>query len=470
MFPLPAFRFYIVTDPHYFANSLGASGPAYERRSRTDQKCVAETGAIIDAGFQKLLDDRETQVVLFPGDLVYRAEKQSHLEFIEKLRRLQAAGKRLYVLTARHDYCNDGNHPCGFVGEEEIPAEGTRREELRELYADFGFDAALSEHRETLSYAARLTDGVRVLMLNCDGDSKDFKGFTDGQMAWAKAQIEDAHKNGDYIFAVTHYPLLPGCPIFKLLDDAHLTDWETRADELADLGVDLIFTGHMHMQSLTARTSKNGNTITDVCTGSFVGCPCAYRRVTLSPGQAHIESFTIEDFDWDKQGKTAEEYFVWRFDRMITDILDAMANDFAFFTRLFGGPEKNKKLKLPVTAAGKLLQRLKLRTVGRLFFFRVDPSIADRLLRDVCVEFVRNVFVGNEPYVPGTPMYRAVDTLCRRLSPVLRPLGKKLGQKDPMFSDLRAFLLSLIGDEKQLDYEATLPVGVWKGKQGGDTP
>lgn len=465
------FSLYIVTDPHYFENKLGASGPAYERRSRTDQKCIAETGAIIDAGFQQIAADKETNVVVFPGDLVYRAEKASHIGFIQKLQRLKAAGKEIYVLTARHDYCNDGNSPCGFVGEKEIPVEGTRRDELRELYYDFGFRQAISEHPKTLSYVAQLTDGIRLLVLNCDGDGKDFKGFYDDQMAWALEQIRLAHESGNYIFATMHYPLLPGSPVLRLIGDAKLTDWEKRANELADAGLDLIFTGHMHMQSLTQYTTKNGNTITDICTGSLVGCPCAYRKVTFSDAGIHVQSYTVADFDWDKHGKTAEEYFIWRFDRMITDIIDAMAYDFAFFTRLFGGPEKNKKLKVPVTLAGKLLQKLTLGGVGRIFWFRVDPSIKDRLLKDTAVEFVRNIFVGNEPYVRGTPMYAAVDKFLRRLHPVLHIAEKRLGEKDPMFCDLRAFVLSLIGDEKQLDYEATLPLRTFSGKgdKGGNT-
>lgn len=465
------FSLYIVTDPHYFENKLGASGPAYERRSRTDQKCIAETGAIIDAGFQQIAADKETNVVVFPGDLVYRAEKASHIGFIQKLQRLKAAGKEIYVLTARHDYCNDGNSPCGFVGEKEIPVEGTRRDELRELYYDFGFRQAISEHPKTLSYVAQLTDGIRLLVLNCDGDGKDFKGFYDDQMTWALEQIRLAHESGNYIFATMHYPLLPGSPVLRLIGDAKLTDWEKRANELADAGLDLIFTGHMHMQSLTQYTTKNGNTITDICTGSLVGCPCAYRKVTFSDAGIHVQSYTVADFDWDKHGKTAEEYFIWRFDRMITDIIDAMAYDFAFFTRLFGGPEKNKKLKVPVTLAGKLLQRLTLGGVGRIFWFRVDPSIKDRLLKDTAVEFVRNIFVGNEPYVRGTPMYAAVDKFLRRLHPVLHIAEKKLGEKSPMFCDLRAFVLSLIGDEKQLDYEATLPLRTFsdKGDKGGNT-
>ena len=65
------FSFYLVTDTHYFDNSYKRSGEAYERRSRTDQKCVAETPAIIDAGFAQLAKDKETDVILIPGDLIY---------------------------------------------------------------------------------------------------------------------------------------------------------------------------------------------------------------------------------------------------------------------------------------------------------------------------------------------------------------------------------------------------------------
>lgn len=212
----------------------------------------------------------------------------------------------------------------------------------------------------------------------------------------------------------------------------------------------------MHAQALTDYTTSNGNTITDIQTGCFVGCPCAYRRVVIDDEKITVKSYTINDFEWDKGGRTAAEYFQWRFDRMILDIVNAMADDFAFFTRLFGGPEKNKKLKIPVTVAGKILQKLTLGGVGRLFCFKVDKSIKNRLLRDTAVELVRNIFVGNEPYVKGTPMYEAVSKLFDRLSPVLKIVQKKLGEKEPMLSDIKGFVLSMIGDERQMDYEAVL--------------
>lgn len=444
-------KFYLVTDTHFYDPSFKASGPAYEARSRTDQKCVAETSAIIDAGFKKLADDKDTNIILIPGDLVYRGEYQSHVGFRDRLYKLQEQGKKIYIITARHDYSGD---PVEFDGDELIPVEGMPREELRDFYKDFGFGEAISEHKESMSYVAQLQDGYRLLALNCDGDCKDFKGIWDDQMAWALDEIKKAHEAGDYIFAMTHYPLLPFSPVMQLIGDAKLTDWEKCANTFADGGLSLIFTGHMHAQAVTQYTTENNNTITDVQTGCFVGCPCAYRRVVIDDENVNVESFTIEDFDWDKDGKTAEEYFIWRFDRMITDIIDAMAYDFAFFTRLFGGPEKNAKLKVPVTMVGKLLQKLTLKKLGRLLCFKVDKSIGDLLVKDVAVELVRNVFVGNEPYKKGTPMYDAFKGLLKRLRPVIKIIEGKMSADSPL-SDIEAFVLATIGDEEQRDYTAT---------------
>lgn len=452
------FSFFLVTDPHYFELSLGGEGKAYEERSRTDQKCVAETGAIIDAGFEQIAQDKETEYVLIPGDLVYRGEQASHEGFIEKLEYLESQGKTIYLITARHDYAEN---PCGFVGDQCVPVEGTPRENLRAMYHHYGFDQSISEHK-SMSYVVQLTDGIRLLALNCDGDCKNFKGIWEDQMQWALDEIKKAHEAGDYIFAMTHYPLLPFSPVMNFIGDAKLTDWETVATKFADAGLNLIFTGHMHAQAVTDYTTQKGNRIMDVQTGCFVGCPCAYRKVTFEENNTiDIKSYTIEDFDWDKGGRTAAEYFQWRFDRMITDIIDAMAYDFAFFTRLFGGPEKNKKLKIPVTMVGKLLQKLTLKKLGRLLCFKVDKSIGDRLVKDVGVELVRNIFVGDEPYVKGTPMYDAVSKLLKRLHPVTHIIEKKVGAKNPLLSNIDDFVLSMIGDEKQRDYNTVLNIK-WK--------
>lgn len=428
--------FYLVTDTHYYDTSFKASGEAYETRSRTDQKCVAETGAIIDAGFKQLSDDKETNIILIPGDLVYRGEYKSHIGLREKLYKLKEQGKKIYLITARHDYCEDGE-PVEFEGDKLIPVEGMPREELRDFYKDFGFDEAISEHRKSMSYVVQLAEGYRLLALNCDGDCKDFKGIWDDQMQWALEEIKKAHEAGDYIFAMTHYPLLPFSAIMNLIGDAKLTDWEKRASEFADAGLDLIFTGHMHAQAITDYTTENGNTITDVQTGCFVGCPCAYRKVTfMDDNSVDIKSYTIEDFDYDKQGKTAAEYFQWRFDRMINWKMEEI---------------------LPAPAK-KILDKFTLKKLGRLLCFKVDKSIENKLAKDVGVELVRNIFIGNEPYVKGTPMYEAMSKLLKRLHPVTHIIEKKLSAKNPILADIDTFVLSMIGDERQRDYNTVLKV------------
>lgn len=447
--------FYLVTDTHYFDESFKRTGKAYEERSRTDQKCVAETPAIIDAGFAKIAADKDTNIILIPGDLVYRGEYQSHVGFRNRLYKLQEQGKKTYLITARHDYSGD---PVEFEDDKLIPVEGMPREELRDFYKDFGFDDAISEHKESMSYVAQIADGIRLLALNCDGDCKDFKGIWDNQMEWALEQIKDAHESGNYIFAMTHYPLLPFSPVMALLPDAKLTDWEDVATKFADAGLDLIFTGHMHAQAVTEYVSKNGNKITDVQTGCFVGCPCAYRKVTfVDDNTVDIKSYTIEDFDYDKNGKTAEEYFQWRFDRMITDIIDAMAYDFAFFTRLFGGPEKNAKLKVPVTMVGKMLQKLTIKKLGRMLCFKPDKSVENILVKDLAVEIVRNIFVGDEPYTKDTAIYQSFEKVLKRLNPVLSIIEKKQSPDSPL-ADLKKFIFSSIGDEAKRDYNTTIKI------------
>ena len=390
--------------------------------------------SVNDAGFKQIADDKETNIILIPGDLVYRGEYQSHIGLRNRLYKLKEQGKKIYLITARHDY--DDNDSFEFDGDKMLPVKAMPRDELRDFYKDFGFDGAISEHKESMSYVAQLADGIRLLALNCDGDCKDFKGLWDNQMKWALEQIEDAHRTGNYIFAMTHYPLLPFSPIMNLISDSHLTDWEKRANQFADAGLDLIFTGHMHAQAVTEYVTENGNKITDVQTGCFVGCPCAYRKVTIKDSTADIKSYTINDFDYDKQGKSASEYFQWRFDRMI---------------------DYKMKEILPKPAM-KILNKLTVKKICNFLWFNPDKSMQNILAKDLGIELVRNIFIGNEPYVKGTAVYEAFEKLINRLSLIIHIAEKKAGKKNKVLSDIKSFLLCTIGDEKQRDWDLTLDI------------
>ena len=427
--------FYVITDTHYFENALGASGEAYEARSLTDQKCIAETGAILDSAFAQLAADTKTEIVLIAGDLTFNGEAESHRGFLQKLDKLRGSGKKIYLITARHDYDDE---PYAFSGAERVTVAGTKREDLLDLYHDYTVKDAIAVNREYLSYVVQLGEGVRLLAINNDGDCEDFKGFFPAHLEWILAQIEDANRSGNLIFGMTHYPVLPGAPLMAMIGDAVMQDWRSVATALADAGMPLIFTGHMHMQSVNKWETPAGKFIFDICTGSLVGGPCAMRKILLRPdGGMRVTSSTIEDFDWDKNGMTADEYFVWRFNRKIENEIASML-------------QKQPKF------VGSIVRSLKAGTLAGLLWFRAAPSVRQRKLLDFAIELVRNVFYGDQPYTPGTPEYICVMKALRRLRPVVRLLEKKLSLKNEILGNIPALTAALLGKVLKIDSNAEI--------------
>ncbi len=396
---------------------------------QSEQKCFAETQAINEAVFDWLKKAEDADTVLIAGDLSFNGEKESHLEFTALLKALKDAGKRVCVITAGHDF-ND--HPFCFDENGRGEPEGTKREELFDLYYDYGFSDAIAVDRDSLSYVAQLSDGLRLLALNNDGDENRRWVFTDRQTAWIKEQTKKAREDGQMMIAMTHYPLLAACPVWPLIGNCMNPDHEAVTTMLADEGVHLCFTGHMHNQSIKCKTTEAGSKFWDVCTGSLIGDPPCMRLVTVeSPEKVKIETIPVPPFDWDMEGLTNEEYFKRQFDMMINNYLDYARDDPARLLRKVG--VKNAKPAL-VKIVGKIGKKINRATVGstcKFFHVKCDDSIKDRPLRELMLAIVRNIFVGNAPYVEGTPEYDAVMGIIGKLSFVTNLVKKKKGLDIP---------------------------------------
>ena len=403
-------QFYLLADLHYFDNALGAEGEAYEARSLTDQKCIAETGAIIDSAFATLAADTQTKLILIAGDLTFNGEAQSHRRMLGKLEALVAAGKKIYVITGNHD----GSHEAyAFEGSRRFAVEETPREALWDLYYEHGIKDAIACDRKRQCYVARLGEGARLLGINYNLDKHN--GGFEKSMDWMLEQIDDAKRSGELIFGMNHVPLLPGSPVLAGEGDAMLKDWKRIAETLADAGLPLMFTGHMHMQSVNKLVTEKGNFIYDICTGSLVGGPCAIRKISIDENRVmRMETSTVEDFDWDRKGMTADECFKWRFDRKIGHEL--------------------AKHKFAV----RLARSITLRGLG------------NRKLLDFVVELIRNIFYGDQPYTKGTPEYAYAMRLLGRLRPIVWLAGKRLGQ------DIPALAAAIMGKEVKIDYNSMI--------------
>lgn len=80
---------------------------------------IKDSDLVIKAGFDLLCNDTSTDIVLLSGDTTHNGELDSHSEFIEMLRDLKKRGKRVYVITATHDF-RDGGVTDGYVGDEAV--------------------------------------------------------------------------------------------------------------------------------------------------------------------------------------------------------------------------------------------------------------------------------------------------------------------------------------------------------------
>lgn len=447
-----ALEFYLITDTHYYAyEELGFSNDK-------DQKCMNESGAIIDAAFNKLVLQDEIDIVLISGDLTNNGERVSHKRFIEKLNILKEKGKRVYVITATHDYGLRDVVDGESAGKDE---EKVLRSELRDLYNNFGFNEAIAEY-DSLSYVVRLAPGYRLLALNDDGNGRSFCGYDEKQLDWILEQIKKAHDEGDFIFAMTHHPVIPPSPIYPIISKRDmLGNYEETSQILADAGLQFIFTGHTHMQNIGFVKTEKGNELWDINTGSLVGYPTPIRHVEITENEMIIKTDKIDDFDWDFEGKDPQEYLKNHFDFYLTDLFDSMAYDYERFMGLAVGfsleRKKALKLKFLLNRIGKILQKLTFGKVGKLLFIgkKIDKSVEDILVKDFLIDIVRNIFSGNEHFSPQTPEYKAVMAVLDRLSPFLKGIKKK----GPPFDDLNGFVGELLYDDTP-DNEAVIPINL----------
>lgn len=425
--------FYLVTDTHYFENKLGAGGEAFEKNMETEQYFVKESHAIVSATFDKIIEDKETDIVVIPGDLSKNGEKESHNSFIRELYRLKEKGKRVYVITAGHDY-NDSAYVL--KGDGRVPVEGTDFDDLCDMYRDFGFGDAIAIDKATHSYVAEITDGVRMLAICCDSKGQPKGAMDDRLMTWAKEQLDKAKEDGCSVFAICHYPIIPSVPVFDLVGDAKIKDWRKVASFLADNGVELILTGHMHIQSINEFYSEKGNRLIDICTACLVGSPGKYRKITIDENSVlKVKSFGVPDFDWDLEGLTPQEYFDSHFSSAIVARVHGALN---------GGKGIVKHLK---SFARKRFDKITVGTVKRLFFIKRDKEFDKKKFTEFVGEVGVSIFLGDGPYVEGTPGYNFLSGILSRLSFVLKKIEPKLS-KDGVKIDLRSMLLDTIGNNK----------------------
>lgn len=465
-----------ITDVHYYSRKNGTEGKAYDKAESKSQMIIKDSDLVIKAGFDMLAADTSTDIVILAGDTTRNGEIDSHKEFIEMLYDLKAKGKRVYVITATHDF-RPGGVTEGYKGDNkiEVPAVDDRQE-LWDMYYDFGPSEAISTHRESLSYVVQLAPGYRLFALNDDTNFKpegeQGSGYSDDCMNWIMEQLRDAQENDQYVIAMTHHPMISPSPFYKIIGGGNMQrNHETTREIFADAGLHCMLTGHTHVHDISYITTPKGNRFYDVACGALIGCPPVMRNVTFDPKNAKIdvETVTITDVaGFNTNGKPFDEYMKGFFFGMIKEVLWAMGYDIdrlAEMSDAFSIPgEKIKKLGWILKPVGKFLDKLTFKKIWRMCkkectLKKSDiADIADNKVIDFILELVQNLYCGDSPYGPDTREYKLTCGFLNVIDSFLDTIHLSIGKFIKGATSVRSLIEPLLWNSGYCDAKATLPI------------
>ncbi len=415
--------FYLLTDCHYVSKKNWVEGRPITLRERGDQICLKLSPEILDTFIEKIIEDKETDTVLFSGDNVNSGDMTSHYEFRERLEKLRAAGKKVYIISATHDYCScNGEDECFQKGSVRYTETGTEpvevmpRSGLYEFYRDYGPAQADSVDSESGSYSIKLKDGVRLIAIVDNGNGRSHCGLFEEGVRWLTAQIKSAKEAGEYVILMTHHPVISPWDVY-----AHMVDYEMYggyrklSELMCEEGVNVIFTGHTHVQNIRKYTGKNGNSFYDVSTVSLVNASGKMRKVNVDTekGVCDVSSVGLDKINGvDTGGLSAYDYLYGiNFTGLLERTFPLIASDYDSFlehTEGFLPVDKLKKNRFIVKFAAGKLKKMKLSTLAK--FGKSKKSLTkeqlsyarNTLVIDVAFEILRHIFTGNAPYTPDT--------------------------------------------------------------------
>lgn len=245
------FRFAVISDPH-----IALPHTIWDHPSRFHLVEVS-----IPA-LETVLSELETldlDFLLLPGDLTQHGESENHAWMVDRLSRLPYPA---YVVPGNHDI------PAKWAVE---PAIGLADFPL--VYQKFGYSDATLPY-----YTCEVLPGVQLIGLNSNQFDAEGKQLSVGQLDaaqinWLRAVLADL--KAEVVLVMVHHNVIEHLPNQSANPMGRRYMLENAAellDLLAQAGVKLLFTGHLHVQDIA---SQQG--IYEITTGSLVSFPHPYR-------------------------------------------------------------------------------------------------------------------------------------------------------------------------------------------------
>ena len=296
--PSPPLKMAVITDTHYLSSALSIGGPALEAYQNATGRNVADLHAVFDDVLTDI-EREQTDILLICGDITNHGERRSHLDFIGKIRPLQKKGMRVFVIPGNHDIAVPDAK--AYIGNAATVTESITPDEFAQLYASFGYASALKRDPASLSYLAEINEHTWLLCFDTNRyREQTTSSITSGRihpetLQWAFRILDEAKQKGITVLGMMHHGLVEHMPYQAVFFGDYLVDgWQDAAQQLADRGLKVVFTGHFHSNDVSSFTSSAGNTLYDVETASLSQYPFAYRFVELHQDRLSIDTRFVD--------------------------------------------------------------------------------------------------------------------------------------------------------------------------------
>lgn len=285
-------NFMVLTDIHYMhPDILRREGKAWEEYNWEECKLLKESPDI----FNSVLDSARAvnpDFILVCGDMTKDGEIICHEYVADAFRKLEdETGTKVLVVPGNHDMNNP--HSLYYDGDVTMPAETADEKAFEQIYAGLGYSEAVARRDGSLDYMAYPVDGIAVIGVDSNEKNTPEKllvqgGLSREQVAWIKEMSGKAAIDGRKVLMMMHHNLVDFYDNAQLIRGANIAnaryeDYDNGEliDDLCDAGIDVVFSGHSHMQSITS-ASSGGHTVYSIVTGSLVNLPLSFRKGTIS--------------------------------------------------------------------------------------------------------------------------------------------------------------------------------------------
>ncbi|MGF1498647.1 MAG: metallophosphoesterase family protein [Elainellaceae cyanobacterium] len=271
------FRFAIASDLHIALPHTIPDNPYRFHRVEISIPALEQT---LD-----YLAQLDIDFLLLPGDLTQDGERDNHQWLAERLTQLPYP---VYVVPGNHDFLERHG------GDRTISVTDFPR-----YYAKFGY-----QDTDQLYYTHLILPEVRLIGLNSvffgtDGRQIYMGRMDDTQLLWLEQTL--AANEAELVMVMIHHNVIEHLPGQMQSPLGRRYMLQNAPDLLAILeryGVNLIFTGHLHVQDV-ARSGRPDAPIYDIVTGSLVSYPhpfriLNYRQEAGQRGRLQIESKRIQ--------------------------------------------------------------------------------------------------------------------------------------------------------------------------------